>query len=92
MQVKDGADEEVKCQGNVSPSQCVFVEKILPFGNVHIGLKAKSHAVHVKNQMKTAAIFHVVCNDEELTVYPKSGKIQGDNRQAFTMDFKSDRE
>lgn len=71
MQVKDGADEEVKCQGNVSPSQCVFIEKGLDFGNVHIGLKAKSYAVHVKNQMKSAAIFHVECEDSELKIYPK---------------------
>ena len=49
MQVKDGGDEEVRCIGTVSPSQCVFVDKSLDFGNVHIGLKAKSHAVQVKN-------------------------------------------
>lgn len=87
MQVKDGADEEVRCIGTVSPSQCVFLEKGLDFGNVHIGLKAKSHAVHVKNQMRTAAIFHVECNDEELSVWPLKGKIQPDQRFAFTVDF-----
>jgi hypothetical protein len=57
---------------------------------VHIGLKAKSHAVQVKNQMKTAAIFNVECNDPELSVYPKSGKIPADALFAFTIDFISD--
>ena len=39
--------------------------------------------------MRTAAIFHVECNDEELTVYPMRGKIPADSKFAFTVDFNS---
>jgi hypothetical protein len=65
------------------------MEKNVDFGNVHIGLKAKDHAVHIKNQMRTAAIFHVEAPHSELTVYPMKGKIPADQKFAFTIGFQS---
>jgi hypothetical protein len=78
MQVVDGQDEELRCQGTVAESRCVFMEKNVDFGNVHIGLKAKDHAIHIKNQMRSSAIFHVEAPHSELTVYPMKGKIPAD--------------
>jgi len=43
LKIQDGDknDEELRCKGSVLESRCVFLEKQLDFGNVHIGLKAK---------------------------------------------------
>jgi hypothetical protein len=65
----------------------VFLEKHLDFGNVHVGLQAKDRTFHIKNQLRTAAIFHVSCADKELQIFPLKGKIQGDSKFAFKVNF-----
>jgi len=42
LKIEDGADEELRCQGIVQESKCVFIEKQLDFGNVHVGLRTKA--------------------------------------------------
>jgi len=39
--------------------------------------------------MRTPAIFHVVGNSDELSIYPLKGKILGDSKQGFTVGFQS---
>ena len=41
MKIEDGADEELRCLGQVNESKCIFLEKQLNFGNVHVGLRTK---------------------------------------------------
>ena len=41
LKIDDGNNIEVKCQGIVNESKCVFIEKYLDFGNIPVGLKAK---------------------------------------------------
>ena len=42
--------------------------------------------------MKTQAIFHVINDDDELTIHPREGKIQGEQRTTLTVSFLSNRE
>lgn len=56
----------------------MFIEKQLDFGNVHVGLKAKDQTIHIKNQLRTSAIFHVVSSHPELSIYPPKGRISSD--------------
>jgi len=75
------------CSGLVNESKCIFLERQLDFGNVHVALQAKDRTMHIKNQMRTPCIFHVVCNEKELTIFPLKGKIQGDSKLAFKVSF-----
>lgn len=59
----------------------------MDFGNVHVGLQAKDRTFHIKNQLRTPAIFHVSCPDKELQIFPLKGKIQGDSKFAFKVNF-----
>jgi 5-deoxy-D-glucuronate isomerase len=59
LKIQDGEAEEMKCSGQVTEARCVFMEKQLNFGNVHVGLEAKDRTIHLKNQLRTPAIFHV---------------------------------
>ena len=65
------------------------MEKQLDFGNVHVGLKAKDQTIQIKNQMRTSAVFEVISQNDELTIFPLKGKINGDQKQAFTVGYKS---
>jgi hypothetical protein len=49
LKIQDGEHEELKCQGQVAEAKCVFLEKQLDFGNVHVGLQAKDRTFHIKN-------------------------------------------
>ena len=57
LKIQDGETEELKCSGLVTESRCVFLERQLDFGNVQVGLEAKDRTLHIKNQMRTPAIF-----------------------------------
>jgi hypothetical protein len=66
LKIQDGETEELKCSGQVAEAKCIFLEKQLDFGNVHVGLQAKDRTIHIKNQLRTPAIFHVQCDEKEL--------------------------
>ena len=68
MKIEDGADEELTCHGSVTESKCIFLEKQLNFGNVHVGLRTKDQTLQIRNQMKTPAIFHVINDDDEISI------------------------
>jgi hypothetical protein len=70
LQIEDGNSVEVRCQGIVNEAKCTFIEKLLDFGNIPVGLRAKDQTLHVKNQMRSTAIFHVESHSEELTILP----------------------
>ena len=76
----------------MNESKCVFLERQLNFGNVHVGLRTKDQTIQIRNQMKTPAIFHVINDDDEITIQPKKGRIQGDQRCIFTVSFLSNKE
>ena len=87
LKIQDGESEELKCSGQVTEAKCIFLEKQLDFGNVHVGLQAKDRTVHIKNQLRTPAIFHVQCDAKELQIFPLKGNIQGDSKFAFKVSF-----
>ena len=49
LQIEDGNGVEVRCQGIVHESKCVFLEKQLDFGNIPVGLKAPEQTLHIRN-------------------------------------------
>jgi hypothetical protein len=87
LQIEDGNSVDVKCQGIVNEAKCTFIEKLLDFGNIPVGLRAKDQTLHIKNQMRTTAIYHVECNSEELTITPTKGRITADQKALFTVGF-----
>ena len=87
LQIEDGKRIEVKCVGIVNEAKCAFVEKVLDFGNVPVGLKAKDMMLNIKNQLRQTSIFHVECDAPELTISPMKGKILGDQKMIFTVGF-----
>jgi hypothetical protein len=89
LQIDDGNSVDVKCLGIVNEAKCAFVEKQLDFGNIPVGLKAVEQTLHIRNQMRTTAIFHVECDAEELTIFPMKGRITADQKQILTVGFVS---
>lgn len=87
LQIDDGNSVDVKCLGIVNEAKCAFVEKQLDFGNIPVGLKAVEQTLHIRNQMRTTAIFHVECDAEELTISPMKGRITADQKQILTVGF-----
>jgi len=49
LKIQDGESEELKCSGAVAEAKCVFLERTLDFGNVHVGIPAKDRTIHIKN-------------------------------------------
>lgn len=49
LQIEDGNSVEVRCQGIVNEAKCAFIEKLLDFGNIPVGLRAKDQTLHIKN-------------------------------------------
>ena len=87
MKIEDGADEELTCHGSVTESKCIFLEKQLNFGNTHVGIRTKDQTITIKNQMRTSAVFHVENDDEEIVIQPRKGRIPGDSKCIFTVNF-----
>jgi len=91
LKIQDGKDLELKCVGTVNESKCVFIEKQLDFGNVHVGLATKDQTIHVRNVMRSMAVFNVTCKDKHLLkIRPDNGRIPGDSKMPFTIGFQSD--
>ena len=57
MKIDDGNAVDIKCSSIVNDAKCAFIEKAIDFGNVPVGIKSKDTVVHVKNQIRTPAIF-----------------------------------
>jgi hypothetical protein len=87
LEIEDGKKMEIKCQGIVNEAKCQFTDKMVDFGNIPVGLKAKDQTVHIKNQMRSTAVFHVEPTSEELTISPMRGKILPDQKLSFTVGF-----
>jgi len=87
LQIVDGTGVEIKCLGIVNEAKCAFVEKQLDFGNIPVGLKAVEQSLHIRNQMRATAIFHVECHSPELTITPMKGRIGADQKQIFQVGF-----
>ena len=68
----------MKCNGLVNEARCVVKEKSVEFDNVPVGIRAKEQVFHIKNQIRSPAVFYVQCDNEELTVNPAKGKIAAD--------------
>jgi hypothetical protein len=91
MKIDDGVNLNVKCQGQVNESKCTFIEKALDFGNVPVGIKTKEEILHIKNQFRTPAIYHVIPGPEaeELSISPMKGKIPPDQKITLQVSFMS---
>lgn len=81
MKISDGNDVIVKCQGQVVESKCDFMEKMLDFGCVPVGIRTKEMNIHVKNKNRTPAVFHLKCDSDELQIQPMVCKIPPDSKQ-----------
>lgn len=68
LRIEDGLPVDIKCSGLVLESKCLLKEKGVEFDNVSVGLKAKEQQFHIKNQIRVPAVFHVSCDNEELTI------------------------
>jgi hypothetical protein len=75
LKIRDGNTIDIKCSGVVNDSKCQFSERQLDFGNVPVGIKTKDEMLNLKNMDRVPAIFHVICDNEELTITPTRGKI-----------------
>ena len=75
MKIEDGAEEELRCVGAVNESKCIFLEKMLNFGNTHVGIRTKDQTITIKNQMRTSAVFNVENDDSEMMIQPRKGRI-----------------
>ena len=62
----------------MNEAKCAFAEKQLDFGNIPVGVAAGVQTLHIKNQMRSTAIFHVECHSEELSISPTKGRIAAD--------------
>jgi len=87
LSIDDGNSIDVTCLGIVNEARCAFMEKPLDFGNIPVGLAAKEQPLHIKNSMRTTAIFHVECDSEELTISPTKGRIGAEQKMLFTVGF-----
>jgi len=87
MKIEDGADEELRCVGTVTESKCMFIEKQLNFGNTHVGIRTKDQTITLKNQMRTAAVFFIDNDDEEIIIQQKRGRILPDSKCIIPVSF-----
>ncbi len=49
LKIEDGNNVDVRCNGIVNDAKCVFMEKMLDFGNVPVGIKSKDEIIQIKN-------------------------------------------
>ena len=49
----------MKCNGLVNEARCVVKEKSVEFDNVPVGIRAKEQVFHIKNQIRSPAVFYV---------------------------------
>lgn len=87
LKIEDGSPVDIKCSGLVHEAKCLLKEKSVEFENVSVGIKAKEQQFHLKNTIRVPAVFHVQCDNEELTVTPSKGRIMADQLQAFNVGF-----
>lgn len=89
LKIEDGTQLGIRCIGQVNEARCVFMEKQLDFGSVPVGLKTKDQTIHIKNQLRTQAVYQIINNNDFLTIYPMDGKIPADQKMQFTVGFMS---
>jgi hypothetical protein len=84
MKIDDGVALNLKCQGFVTESRCLFQEKFLDFGAVPVGIRTKEEVLHLKNALRTPAVFHIKEVSEDLQISPMMGRIPPDSRQGIS--------
>ena len=89
MKIDDGVTLNVKCQGFVTESKCKFQEKLLDFGAVPIGIRTKEEFLHIKNTLRTPAVYHFKDIHEDLQINPMMSKIPLDSKQSILCSFLS---
>ena len=92
MKIDDGVTLNVKCQGFVTESKCQFQEKLLDFGAVLVGIRTKEEFLHIKNTLRTPAVYHFKDINEDLQISTMIGKIPPDSKQSISCSFLSNNE
>ena len=80
MKIDDGVTLNVKCQGFVTESKCQFQEKLLNFGAVPVGIRTNEEFLHIKNTLRTPAVYHFKDIHENLQIILMMGKIPPDSK------------
>jgi len=89
MKIEDGVTLTVKCQGFVTESRCLFQEKLLDYGAVPVGIRTKEELLHIKNVLRTPAVFYIKEVSEDLQISPMMGRIAPDSKQSISCSFLS---
>lgn len=89
MKILDGADEELRCIGTVTEAKCHFMDKILNFGNTHVGIRTKEQTITLRNTAKTPAVFMIENDDEEIEIKKKYGRILPESKYVISVSFYS---
>lgn len=84
MKIEDGVTLNVKCIGNVTESRCLFQEKFLDFGAVPVGIRTKEEVLHLKNVLRTPAVFRIKQVSDDLQISPMMGRIPPDSKQGIS--------
>ena len=89
MKIEDGVTLNIRCQGFVTESRCLFQEKFLDFGAVPVGIRTREEVLHMKNLLRTPAVFHINDASEDLQISPMMGRIPPDSKQSISCSFLS---
>ena len=89
LKIDDGVTLNVRCQGFVTESRCLFLQKYLDFGAVPVGIRTQEEFLQIKNLLKTPSVFHIKEVSEDLTISPMMGRIIGDSKQSISCSFLS---
>ena len=87
IKIDDGVTLNVNCQGFVTESKCQFQEKLLDFGAVPVGIRTKEEFIHIKNKLRTPAVYHFKDIHEDLQISTMIGKILSNSKQSISCSF-----
>ena len=76
----------------MTESKCQFQEKLLDFGAVLVGIRTKEEFLHIKNTLRTPAVYHFKDINEDLQISTMIGKIPPDSKQSISCSFLSNNE
>ena len=74
MKVENGENQALVVRGEVTEARCMFMQKILDYGVIAVGIKVEK-TISIKNSDPKNAIFHVKRFPNQMIVSPMRGKI-----------------
>lgn len=90
LKVTDGMDQQVKCVGMVSDPKCSLVTGSLELGEVSVCKEVRA-VFSIKNASRQSSVLKVLRETVpyQCSVQPMSGKIGGEEKKDFTVEFTS---